>query len=188
MSEDSSTSARPRGRRRRASRLRRALLAVLVLALATAATAQALHLQIGDLVVEAEGGFAPRALPRAHDAPIKIHGGGKISTESGALPPVLRKITLLYDRHGSLQTKGLAVCTRGQAPRHRHQAGPPRLPRRDRRHRLGHRGDRLPRFAPDPRHLADHPLQRPPLGSAERGPQGLSPSHLESGVLDRARP
>ena len=32
----------------------------------------------------------------------------------GALPPVLRKITLLYDRHGSLQTKGLPVCTEGK--------------------------------------------------------------------------
>ena len=70
-----------RGRRGRATprRLRRALLATLALALAAAATAQALHLQIGDLVVEAEGGFAPKALPKHHDAPITIHGGGKIS-------------------------------------------------------------------------------------------------------------
>ena len=86
------------------------LLALLVAA-ATASIASALHLQVGDIVVEAEGGFAPQALPRHENAPITIHGGGSISTASGELPPVLKELTFLFDRHGSVETTGLAHCT-----------------------------------------------------------------------------
>jgi hypothetical protein len=88
-------------------------LALLAFA-AAAAVAQALHLQVGNIVVDAEGGFAPKALPRHHDAPITLHGGGSISTLSGELPPVLKELTLLFDRHGSVETNGLAVCTKGK--------------------------------------------------------------------------
>jgi hypothetical protein len=95
---------------------RSALLALLtVLGLLLFATAaQALHLQAGDLVVEAEGGFSPKALPRHQDAPITLHGGGSISTASGELPPILKELTLLFDRHGSVETTGLPVCTKGK--------------------------------------------------------------------------
>ena len=70
--------------------------AVIVLVLfAGATTALAIqHLQAGDLVVEAEGGFAPKALPRHEDAPITLHGGGSISTASGGLPPILKNLAL----------------------------------------------------------------------------------------------
>ena len=68
--------------------LRRRLLPATVVALAIcaglAATAEALHLQAGDIVVEAEGGFAPQALPRHESAPITLHGGGSISTASAS--------------------------------------------------------------------------------------------------------
>ncbi len=99
---------RPRGR---LSLLRRALpLALLTLAL-SAAGAYALHLQIGEIVVTADGGFAPKALPKHENAPITLHGGGKISTVSGALPPILKEITILFDRHGAVDTTGLPHCT-----------------------------------------------------------------------------
>jgi hypothetical protein len=95
---------------------RRGLIAVVIaVALgATAAGAYALILRAGDLVIKADGGFAPKTLPRDHDAPISIHGGGKISTVSGELPPVLDTITIKFDKHGSVQTEGLAVCTAGK--------------------------------------------------------------------------
>lgn len=93
--------------------MRSLLLAVLGL-LFFAAAAQALHLQVGDLVVDAEGGFSPKALPRHQDAPITLHGGGSISTASGELPPILKELTLLFDRHGSVETTGLPVCTKGK--------------------------------------------------------------------------
>jgi hypothetical protein len=87
---------------------------VLALLLLAAASAQALHLQIGDIVVEAEGGFAPQALPRHENAPITLHGGGSISTASGELPPILKELTFLFDRHGAVDTTGLAVCTKAK--------------------------------------------------------------------------
>jgi hypothetical protein len=74
--------------------------------------ALALHLRAGDIVVVADGGFTPKALPKHEDAPIKLHGGGKLSTVSGEVPPVLDSFTIEFDRHGSVDTTGLPVCTR----------------------------------------------------------------------------
>ncbi|MGA8744602.1 MAG: hypothetical protein WB507_01910 [Solirubrobacterales bacterium] len=79
--------------------------------LVTAASAYALKLTAGQIIIEAEGGFAPTALPKHENAPITLHGGGSISTTSGALPPILKTLTIEFDRHGSVQTTGLARCT-----------------------------------------------------------------------------
>jgi hypothetical protein len=95
--------------------MRRKTLIAGALALALIAgavtTAFALELHAGDLVINAEGGFAPRALPKHENAPITLHGGGKISTASGALPPILQTLDIEFDRHGTVVTTGLPVCT-----------------------------------------------------------------------------
>jgi hypothetical protein len=89
-------------------------------ALALVATASAVRsndkvrLVAGDLVIVGRGGFRPTTLPKHHDAPIKIYGGGKLSTISGELPPILDKLTFEFDKHGSVDTTGLAVCTAGK--------------------------------------------------------------------------
>ncbi len=89
-------------------------------ALALAGTAAAVRdvnrveLRVGDLIIIGRGGFHPEALPKHHDAPISIYGGGKISTVSGELPPILETLTLEFDRHGSVDTTGLPVCTAGK--------------------------------------------------------------------------
>jgi hypothetical protein len=88
-------------------------LAALALTIA-AASASALVLEAGDLVVHAEGGFAPRKLPKHEDAPIKLFGSGKASTKSGELPPIVETLTIEFDRHGHVETKGLEVCTAGK--------------------------------------------------------------------------
>lgn len=75
-----------------------------------AGTASALKVRVGDLILNADGGFAPNALPKRHDAPITLHGGGNLSTVSGELPPIAQDVTIEFDRHGSVQTKGLPVC------------------------------------------------------------------------------
>jgi hypothetical protein len=79
-----------------------------------AATAYGLTLRAGDLVINADGGFAPKALPKTQNAPITLHGGGKFGTVSGALPPILQTLDIEFDRHGSVVTTGLPVCTRGK--------------------------------------------------------------------------
>ncbi len=72
------------------------------------------HLVAGNLVIDAEGGFTPTALPKNVDAPITGFGGAKISTGDGALPPILKTVDLEFDKHGSVDTTGLAKCSYGK--------------------------------------------------------------------------
>lgn len=90
------------------------MVGVLLVLFALGGTASALRLRAGDILIVGDGGFSPKTLPRDHDAPIEIHGGGKISTISGELPPILHRIIFDFDRHGHVETRGLAVCTRGR--------------------------------------------------------------------------
>ncbi len=106
---------------RRTKRRRLALFGLLCLvALAFVSVAGAardiekVHLQVGDLVIDGRGGFKPELLPKHHDAPIKIYGGGKVSTLSGDLPPILDTIEFEFDKHGHVDTAGIEVCTAGK--------------------------------------------------------------------------
>lgn len=97
--------------------MRRRTVVAVVVALAVfgcAAVAAAIQIRAGDIIIHAQGGFAPKTLPRKENAPVTLHGGGELSTVSGALPPVLETLTLEFDRHGSVETVGLPVCTAGK--------------------------------------------------------------------------
>src|SRR5690349_16331299 len=84
------------------------------LVLALGGTATAIVLRGGDLIIHAEGSFSPTTLPKHDNAPITLQGGGELSTASGDLPPVLKTLSIEYDRHGSVETRGLPVCTSGK--------------------------------------------------------------------------
>jgi hypothetical protein len=94
-------------------------VAVLAAALIVVAAAGALaakkvtkvRIQAGDIVLNAEGGFRPTALPKNVDAPITLFGRGNISTASGEYPPVLDTIEFEFDKHGSVDTTGLPKCS-----------------------------------------------------------------------------
>jgi hypothetical protein len=92
-----------------------AVAAVLALAAAGialgASSVTKVHLQAGNLLVIGEGGFTPSLLPKNVDAPITIFGKGHLGTVDGSLPPVLKTIEFEFDKHGSVQTVGLPVCT-----------------------------------------------------------------------------
>ena len=91
---------------------KKVLLAVTALALLMAAgPADALRIRAGNLLIIGDGGFTPRALPKNQDAPIVIYGGGRITTVSGDLPPILRDLNFEFDRHGHVETDGLPFCT-----------------------------------------------------------------------------
>jgi hypothetical protein len=79
-------------------------------ACATPGAAQARIFRVGNIVLNADGGFTPTKLPKHENAPITIHGGGNVSTVSGDYPPVLQNINIEFDRHGSVDTTGLPVC------------------------------------------------------------------------------
>jgi hypothetical protein len=85
-----------------------------LLVLAATASAFQVKVRAGNLILDAEGGFAPKALPKFKNAPITTHGGGKLSTVTGDLPPILDTFKLEFDRHGAVDTTGLAVCTKGK--------------------------------------------------------------------------
>jgi hypothetical protein len=97
------------------NRRKPALVAALALAaLALAGTAEAQVIRVGNLILTADGGFSPTALPKHENAPISLHGGGKVSTVNGEYPPVLEDINIEFDRHGSVETTGLEVCTQAK--------------------------------------------------------------------------
>ncbi len=97
----------------RKRRLAATVTLVLALLLLTGA-AEARMIRVGDIVLTAEGGFSPTRLPKYENAPISLHGGGKVSTVSGAYPPVLEDINIEFDRHGAVDTTGLPVCTQAK--------------------------------------------------------------------------
>jgi hypothetical protein len=72
--------------------------------------AGAASVRVGTLVLRADGGFAPRLLPRHAYAPIHFEGHADISTTDGSMPPALRQVTLELDRDGRLTSAGLPVC------------------------------------------------------------------------------
>jgi hypothetical protein len=94
--------------------LLRANVLAVVAVLVIAASAAAIVLRTGNIVVTADGGFTPTTLPKKGFAPIKLHGFGKIDTADGALPPVLETVTIWFDKHGEVETRGLPTCTPGK--------------------------------------------------------------------------
>jgi hypothetical protein len=90
--------------------MKRVFLLLVAAALAIGGTAAGEVFRAGNLILDAEGGFTPTALPKHHDAPISLYGRGKVSTESGDLPPVVKTIEIEFDRHGHVDTTGLPVC------------------------------------------------------------------------------
>lgn len=101
-----------RGKNKR-RRLGAAAGAVVLCACLTA-TAGAIRLQAGDIVVIGDGEIIPSTLPKFHNAPVKLRIHGRLTTVSGALPPILHKLRFEFDRHGRLETAGLPVCSYAQ--------------------------------------------------------------------------
>jgi hypothetical protein len=91
-----------------------ALSAVLALGVAAVATAKFDTFRAGNLILQADGGVSPKALPKKKMAPVKLHIKGKISTSDGTHASAFREATIDFDKNGSINTKGLPVCKRGE--------------------------------------------------------------------------
>jgi hypothetical protein len=76
--------------------------------LASGATADTVWLQ--GLVVSADGGFAPRKLPRRAYVPIEFKGHIDVRSSRGELPAALRRAVIDFDRDGRVATRGLPTC------------------------------------------------------------------------------
>ena len=92
------------GRRAKAGASAAALL------LGAAAIAGAATIQQGGLRITVLSQIKPYKLPRTHPAPIAIFVAGHLSNAEGGIPPQLRRLRIEVNRHGLLQSRGLAVC------------------------------------------------------------------------------
>ena len=95
-------------RRRGKLALAAALAALGALALSQLAGAEVV--KFGDIVVSIDGNFSPKKLPRTKPAPITLKLKGSMATDDGTHVPALKTIYLEFDRHGHLNTTGLASC------------------------------------------------------------------------------
>jgi hypothetical protein len=75
-----------------------------------AGAAKAALVEIGDLILRADGGFTPRTLPRRDFAPIEFQGHFDVGSKSGARPIALQQAIVSFDRDGRLDTAGLPTC------------------------------------------------------------------------------
>ncbi|HWN72950.1 MAG TPA: hypothetical protein VNN15_03980 [Solirubrobacterales bacterium] len=91
--------------------LRKAIaLATLLVALACA-TAYAITAEVGPVWVSATVTMQPRELPRRGNAPISLSTVTRVGTHDGSTPPTLKTLAFLFDKNGTVNTKGLPVCT-----------------------------------------------------------------------------
>ncbi len=85
--------------------------ALALLCAALIASASADTVRIANLIVTVDGQITPKKLPKKEAAPITLKLSGSIATSDATHPPALKTLDLEFDRHGSLNTKGLPTCT-----------------------------------------------------------------------------
>ena len=83
---------------------------LLTLVGALAAVARAETIQSGNVRVNFQADFTPKALPREHPAPITVDFEGRISTTDGTHPPALDKLKVELNSAGQVDTRGLPQC------------------------------------------------------------------------------
>lgn len=92
------------------ARLRRAVLLCSLSAALLVGGASAAVVEIDNLVLHADGGFTPRALPRARYAPIEFQGRVDLRAKDGGPPAALTQAVIDFDRDGRLDVAGLPSC------------------------------------------------------------------------------
>ena len=91
--------------------LRKILLLAGLLTLAGAATASGIGSCYGPVCVSATATLQPRELPKRGNAPVTLSSVVRVNAHGGATPPTLEKLEFLFDKHGTVDAKGLPVCT-----------------------------------------------------------------------------
>lgn len=91
--------------------LPKAMLAAGAIVLIACASAYALQSEIGKTKVSATATIFPRTLPAQGGAPVEVSSTTRIGTTDGSQPPILKQLAFSFDKHGSLDTKGLPTCT-----------------------------------------------------------------------------
>jgi hypothetical protein len=94
---------------------RRAVALGLAAAVLTCASlAHAAVIQKDNLRITILSQIQPYKLPRQGTAPIAVFVSGHLSTPNGGIPSQLQRLSVKVNRHGLLQSKGLATCPIGK--------------------------------------------------------------------------
>jgi hypothetical protein len=96
-----------------------ALALALTLAVALCCAAGALGakptvVRAGNLVARLNGGVSPKALPKHRLSPISLSMSADLATTDGSQPPPAQTVTIDFDKHGTINARGLATCRQGQ--------------------------------------------------------------------------
>jgi hypothetical protein len=91
-------------------RLGRGALALTLLTLLAGGAATAATIQSGGLRITALAQVKPYKLNRTKPSPIAVFVAGHLQSTEGGVPPQLRRLSVFVNRHGLLQSKGLATC------------------------------------------------------------------------------
>src|SRR6478735_2688317 len=89
-------------------------LGIAVAILACASMAHAAVVQEGNLRITLSSQIQPYKLPRDKPSPIAVFVAGHLQAPHGGIPSQLQKMSVKVNRHGLLQSKGLAVCQLAQ--------------------------------------------------------------------------
>jgi hypothetical protein len=89
---------------------RAAALATALALLACASLAHASVVQESNVRITVLSQILPYKLPRRGTAPIAVFVSGHLSEPHGGIPPQLQEMTVEVNKHGLLQSKGLAAC------------------------------------------------------------------------------
>jgi hypothetical protein len=91
-----------------------ALLVLIVVGIAAAKGEKPIVVQVGNLRLTANGNFSPTLLPKNEFAPITLNLSGKIETLDHTHPPAIQEVIVETDKNGTINAKGLPVCTSGK--------------------------------------------------------------------------
>lgn len=94
-----------------------AVIAVVVLAGLTvvgSVVAKPQKVIVGEIEVEYDGGFSPKALPKNKFTPISFFLWSKIRQVEGKHPPAIREFQLEGDKNVKIDVKGVPTCKSGQ--------------------------------------------------------------------------
>jgi hypothetical protein len=96
---------------KRATKAALLLAAALCLGAIGASLALATTIHLGGLEVQVEAKTTPSKLSKTKPTPLTLHLEGHIATTDGSPVPALKTLNLQFDKHGSINTKGLPTCT-----------------------------------------------------------------------------
>ena len=91
-----------------------AVVALAGLTLVSSVFAKPEKVIVGNLEVEYDGGFSPKALPKSKLTPITFFLWSKIRTVDGKHPPAIKEFQLEGDKNVEVDVKGVPTCTSGK--------------------------------------------------------------------------